>query len=235
MITADVDQTITVVPGTDGAIARLAIPAGSSLQALYEHTASPHIVRRTLSLSLSWQERVEKTVAQVLLSPGLAPGWIAALLAAEARAIYGRNGAEEALLATLLYTRGIQGKELQSLQLPLDSRWRWGEAHVARMLADQPLVTAVTTVAIDGGLVRHARLALTGVWHQHARLASASGLLTDQPLDSEHIGVVAQAVGREVKPDGDFLASVAYRRAMAVVLTRRVLLQCQHEQGEREG
>jgi CO/xanthine dehydrogenase FAD-binding subunit len=235
MMKPEVDEAITIVHTADGVASHLDVPAGSSLQALYEHAACPRLLQRTLSGPISWQQRVEITVAQVLLSPGLAPGWIAALLVLDARAVLGNSGTEEGLLSTLLPGRGLRGRQLHSLHVPTDRGLRWGEAHVARMPSDRPMIGAVAVVEMNNGLVRHARLALTGVWREHARLAEAAGLLASHPLEREQIEGVAQAVGKEVAPVGDFLASAVYRQAMAVVLTRRVFHQCQQEEGVSKG
>jgi CO/xanthine dehydrogenase FAD-binding subunit len=225
-------NALNVVPATETAPARLAIPAGASLQALYEHTACPHLLHDVLSAWISWQHRVDTTVEQVLLSPNLAPGWIAALLALDARIVYGRQQEREASLADFLRGRGGQGRKPHSSLVSLDREHvRWAEAHVARMPGDQPIVMAVVTMDMNGEVVRDARLALTGVWRENARLAEAAGLLVGHLPDEEQIEAVVRAVEREVEPAGDFLASAAYRRAMAVTLTRRVLQQCQMAPG----
>lgn len=231
------DNTIAVVPATERAPSQLSISAKSSLQALYEHAACPRLLQRTLCGSLSWLQRSATTLAQALLSPNLAPGWIAALLAVDARVVYGDEKERKAPLSDLLGGRGLHGRRLQSLHLSIDvPGFRWGEAHVARMPADQPIVTAVATAEVSDAVVRRARLALAGVWHENARLAEAAGLLVDHPPNDERVEAVAQAVGTEVAPAGDFLASVTYRRAMAITLTRRALHQCQMiRQGESNG
>lgn len=221
-------EAITVEPATDRWPSRLRIPVGSSLQMLYEHAACPPILQRTLCKSVSWQQRLEITVNQALLSPNLAPAWIAALLVVDVCVFYGDEGAKQAPLSELMGGQGLHGRRLLSLTIPLDTgRLRWGEAHIARMPGDWPIITAVAAVEVYEGAVHGARLALSGVWHESARLAEAAALLNNHPLDDEHVELVARAAASEVGPAGDFLASVAYRRAMAVALTRRVLHQCQ--------
>ena len=186
------DQAITIVNTPGGVAPYLEIPSESSLQTLYHHGACPRLLRRSLSGPLSWQQRVELTIAQVLLSSHLAPGLVVALLVADTRAVYGNDGAGEELLATLFQGSGLQGRRLQSLQVPVDSRLRWGEAHVARMPADRPLVNAIATVELRDGLVRRARLGLTGVWREQARLAESAALLTGYPLNDSQIDAVPE-------------------------------------------
>ena len=75
-------------------------------------------------------------------------------------------------------------------------------------------------------------MALTGVWEVPVRLAKAPLALVGGPLDEDTIAAVAAAVEAEVAPQGDFLGSEEYRRAMANVLTRRALEQCQEVEDE---
>lgn len=228
MISNVLNNTIDVVPATETAPARLAVPAGASLQTLYEHRACPQLLRDVLGAWLSWQHRVDMTVGQVLLSPNLAPGLIAALLALDARIVREQGEDEKATLADFLRGRGGQGRKVRFLLTPLDRKdVRWAKAHVARMPGDQPMVMAAATMDMNGDVVRSARLALSGVWRENARLAEAAELLVGQMPDEEQIEAVARAVSQEVEPTGDFVASATYRRAMAFILTRRVLQECQ--------
>ena len=55
---------------------------------------------------------------------------------------------------------------------------------------------------------------ITGAWPEPLRLAEAAARLVGGPLDAEHIQAVAEAVEEEVAPQGDFLGSAEYRRAM---------------------
>jgi CO/xanthine dehydrogenase FAD-binding subunit len=97
---------------------------------------------------------------------------------------------------------------------------------VARTPADEPIVAAIAVLALEGDVVRQARVALTGVWPESVRLAEAATRLVGSSLDAKHIQAVAVAVEEEVAPKGDFLGTAEYRRAMAGVLTRRALESC---------
>jgi CO/xanthine dehydrogenase FAD-binding subunit len=97
---------------------------------------------------------------------------------------------------------------------------------VARTPADQPIVAAVAVVQMSNNLVEWVRVALTGVWPEPVRLANAPTGLMGGPLKVVYIEAVAEAVETEVAPEGDFLGSEDYRRAMAGVLTRRALEEC---------
>jgi CO/xanthine dehydrogenase FAD-binding subunit len=211
---------------SDEAVQFLRIPGDSSLQAVHENPASPPLLHRVLSFALSWEHRVELTTGQLLLSPGLAPSVMAALLVLETRAA-GANDDNDHLLADLLpRTQSYQGA-FDHLIIPMVSHQVWGEAHIARMPGDTPSMGAAAVVELDGERVHKAHVSLTGVWPEAARLATSAHDLVGGPLDDDQINRVAEAVRQEVEPQGDHLASAAYRREMAAVLTRRVLNQCQ--------
>ena len=180
------------------------------------------LLRRTLTGALSWQVRNETPVRRALTSPRIAPLWVAALLALGATVTVERDdGPAETLLAE------TGGGDIRTLYVEVGEP-RWGEAHVARTPADEPIVVAVAAVEMDGDAVRQARVALAGVWPEPVRLAQAPARLVGGPLDEERIWAVAEAVEKEVAPEGDFLGSEEYRRAMAGVLTRRALEACLH-------
>jgi CO/xanthine dehydrogenase FAD-binding subunit len=108
----------------------------------------------------------------------------------------------------------------------------WGEDHIGRTPADEPIVAAVAAVDMTNGTVSQARVALSGVWARPVGLVKAATKLVGKPLTQDQIQAVAADVAGEVEPVGDFRGSEEYRRAMAVVLTRRTLEQCMRkEQG----
>lgn len=193
------------------------IDASAALQAVLDSPACPPLLRRTLSGVLSWQTRNETPVSRVLASPRIAPQWVAALLAL---------GAAEEMPLAEVGSDGVRALHVRA------ERLRWGEARVARTPADEPIVAAVAAVRIENGIVQEARVALTGVWPETVRLAEAPAQLVGGALDRESIQAVAQAVEQEVAPVGDYLGSEPYRRAVAGVLTRRVLAQCLQERDD---
>jgi CO/xanthine dehydrogenase FAD-binding subunit len=192
------------------------IDVNGSLQSVFDDPACPQVLRQTLAGALSWQVRNETSVRKALASPRIAPQWVAALLALGATVVTedGEVSLAEADIA-----------EARTLQVSL-AGVRWGEAHVARTLADEPIVTAIAAVHLEDDVVQEARIALTGVWSEVVCLAEAAAQLVGGPLDAERIQAVAQAVQAEVEPKGDFRGSEEYRRAMAGVLTRRALEAC---------
>jgi CO/xanthine dehydrogenase FAD-binding subunit len=190
--------------------------------------ACPQVLRQALTGALSWQVRNEVTVRRALSSPRIAPLWVTALSALGATVtVEGDEGKEEVSLAEAGSARP------DALHVEMDGL-RWGEAHVARTPADEPIVAAVAAVRLDGDVVQEARVALTGVWQQVVGLAEAPDQLVGKCLDDDAIQAVAEAVGQEVEPKGDFLGSEPYRRAMAGVLTRRALQACLEQEAGDE-
>ena len=208
------------------------VDADVPLQAVLDSPESPPLLRQMLTGALSWQTRSVKSVRAALKSPRLAPQWVAALLALGATVTVEEDaGPVEAPLEALLQRR--VGGEVCALHVRVRGV-KWSEARVARTPADEPIVAAVAMVEIDGGLVRQARVALTGVWSDPVRLAQAPAQLVGGPFDEGSIQVVAEAVEKEVAPKGDFQGSEEYRRAMAGVLTRRALTGCLRQEAGGE-
>jgi CO/xanthine dehydrogenase FAD-binding subunit len=208
----------------------LRIEAQTTLQKVYESADSPELLRQTLRGSISWQKRNGTTVAEAVYSPNLAPQWVAALLALGA-CIEFPDG--DGPLADFLRRTEPHHNHPQALLVPLNVPGRvWGEVHVGRTPTDEPIVSVIAVVDLGEEVVRRARLALTGVWREQARLAEAADLLAGQPLNHATIGQVKDVIEAEVSPQDDFRGTAVYRRAMAGTLTHRALMACL-EKGSR--
>jgi CO/xanthine dehydrogenase FAD-binding subunit len=221
---------------SDGAGEVWSIGADASLQAVLESPGCPPLLRQTLTGALTWQDRNRRVIRRAVASPNVAPHWSTALLALGATVtLEGEAGAVEIPVETLLAQR--PKGEVTALHVRT-AGLRWGEAHVSRTPADEPIVAAIAAVEMEvlpaegPAHVRQARVALTGAGP--LRLAEAANHLVGGPLDEERVQAVAEATEREVAPQGDFRGSEEYRRAMAGVLTRRALQQCLREQPSPE-
>jgi CO/xanthine dehydrogenase FAD-binding subunit len=207
---------------------RWSIDADRPLQAMLENEACPQVLRQALTGAISWQVRNEVTVRRALSSPRIAPLWVTALYALGAMVTVDEDGSgKEVVLAEAGSARPV------ALHVDTDGL-RWGEAHVARTPADEPIVAAVAAVKLDDDVVQEVRVALTGVWQQAVGLAEAPTELVGEPLDDDTIQAVAKALEQEVEPKDDFLGSEEYRRAMAGVLTRRALHACLEQEAGDE-
>lgn len=204
------------------------IDAELSLQAVVEDAECPPLLRQTLSGELAWQERNRRQIRRAMLSPKVAPRWSAALLALGAMATTReKDGLAVISVEDLLEIK--RAVNITKLHVPVTGL-SWGESHVGRTPADEPIVAAVAAVEMAGGLVSQARVALAGVWPKPVGLAKAAANLVGKPLTQDQIQAVAAEVEGEVEPVGDFRGSKEYRRAMAVVLTRRTLEQCMRKE-----
>jgi CO/xanthine dehydrogenase FAD-binding subunit len=205
----------------------LSIPADLPLQFVYKADQSHELFHQSLN-RLSWQRRDETTVLYSILSPDIAPQWISALLALGAEVFFAERE-HSTPLEDFLPRVGPHSGELTALRIPQDIPGRvWAEEYVSTAPSAAPIVSAFAVVDLLEDTVQRARLALTGVWRENARLAAAIQTLVGGPLNSESIQRAAKAVEAEVAPQSDFLGSSDYRRAMSAVLTRRVLDQCQN-------
>ena len=216
------DKVLSKDPGSiDG---WWSVDAQLSLQAILEDPDCPPLMRQTLTGELAWQERNRRQIHRALLSPKIAPRWSAALLALGATAAtQGEEGLEQRSVEALLEVK--KSVNITRLYVPITGL-SWGEAHLGRTPADEPIVAAVAAVETSDGIVSQARVALTGVWPKPVGLAQAPAKLIGGPLTRDQILAVAAEIEGEVEPEGDFRGGEPYRRAMAVVLTRRALEQC---------
>ena len=99
----------------------------------------------------------------------------------------------------------------------------YGLSDVARTPSDRPIVVAVAMLSFSYGTCRQARLALGGVAPHPIRLTEVESMLSDQLLTPELIAAAGQRAAELVQPAEDFRGSVAYRKAMAAVLSERAL------------
>ena len=202
------------------------IDADLSVQSVIERPDCPPLIYEALMRLFSWQVRVETSVRRALGSPRLAPSFVAALLALGSEVTIGEGSdATRAELRALI--EGDAKGRVSAVHVPAcRGERRCGHAVVARTPADEPIVAAYAAIEMEGPSVRQARIALTGVWPEPARLAQAPQMLVGGPAGPDGVESVASAVALEVAPRGDYLGSVEYRRAMAAVLARRALEEC---------
>lgn len=209
------------------------VSADTSLQAVLDDPACPPLLAHVLGTVHSWQVRNETTVGRTLRASQLMPQWLAALLTLAATVTVEYDDDAEVVKLEDLVRGRVEGTPT-FLQAPHRGGSHWGEARVARTPSDDPIVAAMAVVRFAAGVVEDARVALTGVSSQPVWLADAVDRLLGRALDLEQIEVAASAVADEVQPQGDYLGSEEYRRAMAGVLTRRALESCLEQEAGDE-
>ncbi len=94
---------------------------------------------------------------------------------------------------------------------------------VARTPRDQPIVSVCASARVEGNVARGMCIALGGVAARAVRARAAERELEGVRLGETEIGNAARLVAQGLSPRGDYRGSAAYRREMAVVLTRRAL------------
>ncbi len=212
----------------------LQVGAAASLESIVRHPDVPALLRQTLRRCVTWNRRNAISIAELVEYPEALPEAIAALLALDATLVFAMPEEHRLRLAEL--QRNVAQPRLPEkglitrFEFPPDSPWQtWGEAHVARTPADTAIVSAAAVLMVDNsGTVAQARIALSGVWDVPARVAEgASAALTGRLLDGAGIARAVTALGEEIAPQADYRGSIAYRRAMAGVVTRRALEACQ--------
>ncbi len=203
----------------------LKLDGHAPLQTMVDADNAPALFKQVLRRSYTWQERNDTSIRQAALSPDRGPLWAAALMAWDAQALFEDGNTVPYAAYFRRQARG-QGRMIGLLIAAENPARRWGIAEVARTRRDTPIVAAVAVVDFQEDRVASARVALSGVWKHTADLAQAPTQLVGQPLNQEAIEHVARAIAQEVNPRPNYLGSVAYRRAMAEVLSRDALLKC---------
>lgn len=220
---SSIDQAPRVVDKNGGRF--LSLPLRMSLQEVLEVPQLPALCEELLGC-VPWQRRNEFTLKRGISSTGLLPGWVGVLLAWGADINFSTGEDPISVEAYLRHTEA-RHEGAAALRLPLEVPGRvWADDRVARAPADSPIVYAVAVLDVKDQIVRRARLAITGVWKEAAGLVTAVQKLEGKALTKGAIEKTVQRVRGEISPQADFLGSVEYRRAMAAVLTRRVLRTC---------
>jgi len=204
--------------------ATLHINPGVKLQSVFDFPETPAMVLESMQGWTTWHDRTELSMRDVLSTPAKAAPFVAALLACGARVVLDD---EQLDLEAFLKRAGRSRLAIEMILLPLPSTVGRGMAVVCGTPTDKPIVAAFASVEVQEGLVKTARLALTGTWKKAAKLAEAVDALVGSPLSEKAIAEVAAAVEKEVKPRGTYMGSESYRRKMAGVTARRALAACE--------
>ena len=110
---------------------------------------------------------------------------------------------------------------------PFPDNTGWAFHEIARRHGDYAQVGVAALVTLgDGGICRDAKLVYLSVGETPTNAPRAAELLRGEILDEKTIESAADlAAAEEIDPAGDIHATVAYKRHLARVLTRRALRQ----------
>ena len=156
----------------------------------------------------------------------------AALLALDGEAIVAGAGGERAVAAEDLFAGAFEtslapGELITAVRIPRNARSRTGSAwvEVARRHGDLPVcgAGAVVMLSDDGGAIESARIALCGVGDRPTRATAVEQALAGAEPTEDAIAAAADRAARDLDPPSDPHGSAAYRRHLAVVITRRSL------------
>ena len=116
------------------------------------------------------------------------------------------------------------GELVTEVRLPgLPPGTGWAIIELARRHGDFAIVSVATTVTIDGaGVVTEARLAVGGVGGV-PHVAAATRRLVGLRPGVDDLAALGSAVADEVQPESDAIATAAYRKHLAGVLSRRAI------------
>lgn len=107
--------------------------------------------------------------------------------------------------------------------LPAAGTWYYRKA-MRRKHNSASIVTVAAVVAVEDGVVRHARVALGGVAARPMRAVAAERTLLGAPLDRSTVEAAAAAAREGIDPRDDAYASAWYRTRVLPVHVRRALL-----------
>lgn len=212
---------------------KVAIGATTSLQALVDapELAGPalYILRQAARLEAGRNLRVAATVGGTLATAGAEDPLTVTLLALDAEVQWaGGSGQWTVALDDFL---GEREKALAQSGLLTQAATSPGSggaaafARVGRTPADRPIVCAAAWVALADGLCLAARLALGGVAGRPVRLRHVEEAIVGKALQPDVLAAAAEAALAAVSPPSDYRGSAEYRRALAGILTRRVLAE----------
>lgn len=124
-----------------------------------------------------------------------------------------------------VFTTSLSPEELiTEVRFPLlGPSVRTGFLEFSRRAGDFAIVATATTLRMEDGRIREARIALGGVSDVPLRAEQAEQVLVGEEPDQTVFQAAAEAAGEEVDPIGDIHGSADYRRDLVRVLVRRVL------------
>jgi carbon-monoxide dehydrogenase medium subunit len=153
----------------------------------------------------------------------------AALLALDGEAVVAGPDGERTVAAADLFAGAFRtslrpGELITAVRIRRGGGARSGAAwvEVARRHGDLPVCGAGAVVALgEGGVIASARIALCGVGDRPVRATAVEEVLTGERPTEDAITAAADRAGRDLRPPSDPHGSAAYRRHLAVVMTRR--------------
>jgi carbon-monoxide dehydrogenase medium subunit len=122
------------------------------------------------------------------------------------------------------FTTALQPDEiLTEIRVPKHTDWVAHYEKLNRVAQAWSIVAVAATVALEGGLIRQARVALTNMASVPVRARGVEEALLGQPASPESIRAAAEHAAEGTDPITDGNADADYRSHLAKVLTRRAV------------
>ncbi|MDO9086773.1 MAG: FAD binding domain-containing protein [Anaerolineaceae bacterium] len=119
----------------------------------------------------------------------------------------------------------LPGEVILEVSFPMHAAAKGALVRVSLTPRDKAIVAVAAVLSVENAVCSHAGLALAGSNPTVVRLLDAESLLRDKALSVELFDQCASLAEKQADPIGNYRGSVAYRTAMASVLTRRALHQ----------
>jgi len=122
------------------------------------------------------------------------------------------------------FTTALQPDEiLTEIRIPKHTDWAAHYEKLNRVAQAWSIVAVAATVAVDGGMIRQARVALTNMASVPVRARGVEEALIGQAANPESIREAAEHAAEGTDPMTDGNADAEYRSHLAKVLTRRAV------------
>jgi carbon-monoxide dehydrogenase medium subunit len=122
------------------------------------------------------------------------------------------------------YTTALQPNEiLTEIRIPKHTDWAAHYEKLNRVAQAWSIVAVAATVALEGGVIRQASVALTNMASVPVRAHGVEAALIGQEASPETIRSAAEHAAEGTSPNSDGNADADYRSHLAKVLTRRAV------------
>ena len=192
-----------------------------TLDELFVDTDCPAVIKESIGRAAVWQVRNETTIEKAVSAPSLLPELTIGLLAMDVQVLL--DDGTKVPMAEFVQK---SGKRSKMAALLISDKRCVATARLGVSPTSEPIVAVAASVAVSDGKVKDMCVALTGAWSGRKWLAESVQSFKGTELSRLDVVQVADAVAKEVKPKGDYLGSVEYRRTMAGVLTQQALETC---------
>ncbi len=164
------------------------------------------------------------TVGGNLFAPAPFGDFATALLALDAR--IRMSSGQETGMAALLSSRQDSRSIVTAIDIAPPPRGRFRFHKVSRVKPKGVSVLSICAVLpMNGGRLSGVRVAFNGMGSTPLRAPAAEAALEGKPLDRNGIGPALEVVLQDLQPVDDELATAWYRRTVAPVYLRRLLLE----------